>query len=376
MRDPVRLDWRVPTDEYERFVSWVESEFPEKNGYLGREMEMAMREHIAADDYDAVEDRIDELLQAAGRTAGDLDKKINSHNYATETVRCTARIESSIKDDFAAFADANDRPYGRELARALEKRRTGGRANRVEEKLDRVLADAEALLSEASEDSESSSMGVVKRKTIAIANELPERFTEDELEVTIQDAGDVTSEPTIEKYKERVAEHRNVVRHPRNPKLYIPEAEYESLRPADVPDEVFKHVTNLTGEETADRIRLAAGAAAIAKENGKRRITADDIYEEAFDREISKSAFRDHLREATVKSGFELDTSRQESALLVDLNDVTQFHPDLMQRIREYYEADHDCLFEISSNATLGKYMPARATEGNPRTAMTDGGED
>jgi hypothetical protein len=66
MRDTVRLDWRVPTDEWTRFREYVQDQNGSLDGYLGREAEAAMREYADLDGYDGVEDRISQLYEAAG----------------------------------------------------------------------------------------------------------------------------------------------------------------------------------------------------------------------------------------------------------------------------------------------------------------------
>lgn len=105
-------------------------------------------------------------------------------------------------------------PPGVVFARALLAYLDGGPGDRQERKLDRVLEDATAMLKEMNPDDDAGGLSVVERRTIAIGNRLPEEFPDDDhLVETIADVAG-SSEPTIEKYRERVVDRLGVEPHP------------------------------------------------------------------------------------------------------------------------------------------------------------------
>jgi len=88
MTDRVKVDWRIPSDEWEKFVAYVRDEHGETEGYVGREAERAMREFVDADEFAAVEERVDRFIQAAGRTPAVLgEKNLSRPHRARRTAR-------------------------------------------------------------------------------------------------------------------------------------------------------------------------------------------------------------------------------------------------------------------------------------------------
>jgi hypothetical protein len=71
----VELDWLVPANEWDRFLRYVEAEYGEIEGNVSREVRPAMREWLDIDEFAAVEEKVDRLIQAAGRTPANLGKK-------------------------------------------------------------------------------------------------------------------------------------------------------------------------------------------------------------------------------------------------------------------------------------------------------------
>lgn len=150
----VKLDWKVPQTEWERFRQYVENKFGSIEGYLGRESEHAMREYIDGDSYNKIEEQIDRLIEATGRTPDRCFVEIKSGVVNQQRTRVTIRVEESVKDEFRSQADATDQDqsYGVLFAQAIRVRREGGRADRLERKLNRVIKDAESVLSEFDEN--------------------------------------------------------------------------------------------------------------------------------------------------------------------------------------------------------------------------------
>lgn len=382
MRDTTRLDWRVPTDAYERFVEYVQDEFGQKDGYLGREAEAAMREFADLDGYNEIEEKLNRLVQAAGRTVGDLRKEKNNladRDYSTERTRVTARVETSVKEAFAAHADANNHPYGYEIARAFDRYLDYDRRDRMNEKLDRVLDDAEAILSELneSEDSAEDGLPAVKRRTIAIANDLGPNFTDDELVATIEDHGH-ESDPTIRKYRERVADHKGVEPHPANPEMWIRSERAEEIRPDGVPAFMMSPSDYLARDEKNKRLEVAAGAEAY-RHDGKIRITLGDIRRQVFNNDVSQKTVNNVVDDIANLSGFEAETSGGDRAVKVKLEEIAENRPSLFSRIQDYYDSDLECLLEGAADTTFDQYIETKFetdAEGNAQTAMTDGGNN
>lgn len=171
------IQWHVPFDEWERFLRHVERENVEIKGYVSREVERAMREYVDADEWAEIEERVDRLIEAAGRSPAVLGKKksLADPPSAEDTTKVRCRVDARLKEEFAGYAKRHypEETLGVVLARALRARRDGGRAGRVERKLDRVQEDAEAVLAEVNPDAEES-MSVRECRTVAICSRLGE----------------------------------------------------------------------------------------------------------------------------------------------------------------------------------------------------------
>ena len=204
MSDRVRVDWKVPESEWNHFRNYVRSEYGSLEGYLGREVENAMREYALTDGYERVEQLVDRLVQAAGRTLGDYSEE-KRNRFNGDTTRVTARVDPLVKDSFRDRADDDTGSYGRVLAKALRAYREGGRAARLEDKLERIVDDAESMLETVRDDESGTSMGKKERQTIAICSDLPSPFNRDQLEEKIkQHAG--SSDYYLEEYTEQVVD--------------------------------------------------------------------------------------------------------------------------------------------------------------------------
>ena len=75
MSGTVKLNWAVPSSELEKFRRFVEYHHGQINGYMAREVEKAMMEYAEFDEYSEVEDLVNRLVSAAGRTLADLEEK-------------------------------------------------------------------------------------------------------------------------------------------------------------------------------------------------------------------------------------------------------------------------------------------------------------
>lgn len=327
MSDRPQLDWFVPSDEWDRFLRYVERKKGETEGYVGREVERAIREWLDRDEFAAVEDMIDRLVQAAGRTPENLAQKKRSvdHPGGEETTRVYVYVEEDLKEAFARDArDAGENP-GTYLARALRARREGGRSRRVEEKLGRVLDDAEALLSEV--DPEGDGMPLRERRAIAICGRLGTQFTREDLDEAIAAvAGD--SPPTLRDYRKRVLDRLDHAAHPANADLFVPEDRAREIAsetdsPAiDAPAIDRKDYPDLSREEKGRGLRIALAREA-ARNDGRYRFDAEDVRRDVFDGYPSEGHVRGLMDLAANAEGFERTRTHGKEWLQVDLRDVT-----------------------------------------------------
>lgn len=371
MRDPVVLDWRVPETEWERFRTHVESRFGSLDGYLGREAELAMREYADEDGYHDLEEKIDRLVRAAGRTPGDLFKEKISSGTATDlteqsTTRVTVRVDEEMKERFIATAEkSNVDSYGMAFARAIQQYREGGRAARLEEKVDRIVDDAEAVLSELQPgEGADDGLSTVDRRTLIICNRLDEQFTDEELRSEISDVAG-SSEPTIERYRDLVIDRLGYEPHPNAPKtVWVPASTAAELAADGVPREIRRPVEILDREERVRRIHLALGRRA-GQTGGRVRASATEIRTHVFESEISLSSVLDLLNQAALEDGYRLDRSGDGASISVNVAGGLS-DQELVDDIRAYGEAD--------TTGLLGETTETKVTDFTPDSPTTPAG--
>jgi len=324
----VKVGWHVPTDEWDSFTDYVVDRHGQIAGYAGDEVELAMREWVDADDYASVEDLVDRLVEAAGRTPANLSQKKSATTTPPtdgDTTKIQTRVDAELKDNFAAHAkrDADERP-GVVLARALRARRHGGRTRRLRDKLERVGDDAEVLLAEvAGEDGAS----LQEKRTVAIWHRLGNQFTRDDLEAAIEAVAG-GSEPTILEYTDRVFDRLDYVEHPNADDLFIPEAEardYGTNPDASGIDRFHDGGLAYDGLSRDDRVRgLRIIVARPATSNGGRAaIDAATVEHDVFDGHPSPGYASKCVYLAADADGFDVDTRRGKKRLRVDLRNVT-----------------------------------------------------
>lgn len=327
-----KVNWRVPTIEWRRFEDYVNDEYGGTSVHVAREVDMAMREWIDIDDFAGVEDRIDRLVRAAGRRPNDVSQKKRpglsgpSYNDAEKTL-VQVRVDQTLKNEFRRVVDKTDHQYGEALIRALRERRIGGRAARLEEKMDRIMNDAESLLSEINGESD---LTLRDKKTIAICDNLSLNFEEDTLHKEIAAvAGD--SEPTLRAYTERVLDRLDRVKHPRNPNLYITKDCYRQLRergddipPLDAPAIDRKDYSDLSREEKVTSIQVELARETAARNCLRYQWSVGQIRSEVFDERATAGHTQDLTQQAGDGDGFWYTQSRTGNYVLqVDLEDVT-----------------------------------------------------
>lgn len=377
----VKLNWKVPSDEWDAFLDYVHEKHGGINGHTGREVELAMREWIDTDDYQGIEERIDRLVRAAGRTPEDLSQKKSTFDSleSDDLSRVGSRIDPDLKAEFKSFTkEYTDDRLGIALARALRERRHGGRSARLEEKLDRVIDDAEGLLAELNgdEDGPEASLPLREKRTIAICDRLsdPERteFTISDLHDAIAAvAGD--SKPTIEEYEQKVIDRLDVALHPNSSKLYISRewaeeiAERNGSPGPDAPAIDRKDYADLSREEKISGLRIELARA--ARENGGRRqFDAEKVGRGVFDGQPSPSHVQDLMEAAAGGDGYGYVNYHGKQVLRVGLEyiDVS------IEKVLDSDDTDEtDDTDEIAAEASeeMGALMAGQQ-------ARTDGGSD
>lgn len=328
MTGRVKIGWHVPTDEWDSFTNYVVDRHGQIAGYVGDEVERAMREWVDADDYASVEDLVDRLVEAAGRTPANLSQKKSATTTPPtdgDTTKVQTRVDADLKADFAAHAkrDADERP-GLVLARALRARRHGGRARRLRDKLERVVDDAEALLAEVAGDGGAS---LQEKRTAAICHRLGNQFTRDDLEAAIEAVAG-GSEPTIREYTDRVFDRLDYAEHPNADDLFIPEAEardYGADPDAPAIDRFRDGGLSYGDLSRDDRVRgLRIAVARRATSNGGRAaIDAATVENDVFDGHPSPGYASKLIDLAADADGFDVDTRRDKKRLRIDFRDVT-----------------------------------------------------
>ncbi|MDL0127100.1 hypothetical protein [Halobacterium salinarum] len=386
MYDHTALDWLVPSQEWDRFCRFVEESNGSLDGYLGDAVEDAMAEYAHIDEYAAIEERVDKLVTAAGRRPGDGFKEKNSgllEDWAdTDKTRVTVKIERDVKAKFREVASDSNHAFGVEFARAIRTYRNGGRCDRVERKLDRVLDDATNLLSEAVDDGgdeESESMSLAERKTVSIIDDLNEQgivdqFTDDDLRASIERAADVSSEPSIEKYRSRVTDRLEMERHPNAPHIWVTHGYADQISNGE-PQVIRQSTDRLDRDERVRRIRLAVGRAAAARSSGNVRVESTTLQDAVLDGDVSRQTTLSLMRAATLPAGITVDDDVSPKALDVDMGMVAQVDPDLAGDIIDYRDETSSGLLDGPTASTISDHMQSPSTgSASESPAFSDGG--
>ncbi|GGM52939.1 hypothetical protein [Haloarcula argentinensis] len=372
MRDTSKLDWMVPADEWDQFRRHVEFKFGTVAGYLGREAELAMKQYIDADGYARVETLVDRLVSAAGRSPDHASEKIKSDLASQEPTRIGIRVGTILKEEFCAYVDEHtDHNYGVALARALNVYRDGGRSRRVEDKLDRVVDDAESMLGELNDDSDDS-LSSVQRKTIAICHDVGESFTDEVLNESIHNIaaeGPKASDPTLEKYRDLVVNRLDYERHPNNEELWISRDQAEEISPDETPAECRRSVELLDTDEMKRRVIYTVGRRAMATSSKDVTLPERELREAVFDDEISRPTMHEVMQAAAEHFGIGTGKPDRQQVLRLNLTELEIDHPDMARTIRRFANADGDSKLADSGETTLGSYGG-----GQQPSAMTDGG--
>jgi hypothetical protein len=385
------VDWRVPADEWDKFCEYVKEKNNGHDGYLGREAEKAMREYADIDGYGDIEDSLNRLVQATGRTPSDPYKEKNSSNlHQQSTTRVTVRVAEQIKNKFKSVVEESDDTYGLAFARAIQVRRSGGRADRLKQKLDRVAEDAEPILTKINEDSESDKLGIVDRNTIAICRKLVPnegvQFTDDDLNTEIHSVagrGSRASDPTLKRYRELVPDRLGYEPHPgveSNPTadqtVWVPEHVAEELAPEGVPAEARRPVEQLDRDDRIRRIQLVVGRRAANQSSGKVSVPAPEINEDILNDAVSRSTTLSLMKNTTLSTpGIQIHQGRKSTSLRLDLEDLGEANEELFKDIMAYRNADLSSLPDETTEKT-GPDCGEKSSPGSKLDTLAAAGED
>ena len=379
MREYLKLDWRVPTDVWDRFRDHVQEKFDGLEGRLGREAEHAMQEYADADTLAEGEELLNELLRTAGRTCGDTEQEKTSELATTETTRVQVRVDSVVKDKFRAVVTDSDDSYGVAFARALREYLDGGRDSRVVEKLRRISDACKDVFAEMNPDTDDG-LSSKQRKIYAICDRLHTQFTDERLLTVIDDIageGDRASAPTRKQYRETITERLDVEPHPQNSDIWIPTEEAKQIAGHATPRVCRLPVSHLDRDEKLRRIQLEAGRQAVAATNNCTRLTATTVREEILECAVSEARTRE-LLEQTV-DGYRSRRKHGKRVLDVDFSAVMESDLELAEKIYDYQTDKVDDSRPSRNETQKERELPAAASSQAAPAAegiMTDGGID
>jgi len=349
-----QLGWRVPRDERDAFLEFVEDRWDAQGPYVRFELESAMREFLDADGYLAEAERLlREHLQSQGLSSStDAVQSTLDHG---DTVKLGHRVNAELKDEFAAMAKEHfTDSLGAVLARAMNAYRGGGRRRRVLDNVQQLVtggtssgtttgADENSRSSDehagttgvaietsgGTNESTQSSSGTSGGTTadadenveadpqlvMEIADDLGDQFPKHVLESTIaKTAG--TDAATIDAYRDAVAKYKNVVKHPHNP-LYIPKTEREEMT----------LWCDLNKETRATRLRRLVVVKALDNKQQRHALTYRQV-QELFEEYLGEGPSHDYaytlMEMAANADGFTYGSYQGQKQLRVNVKQVKQ----------------------------------------------------
>ncbi|REA00228.1 hypothetical protein DEQ92_20470 [Haloferax sp. Atlit-6N] len=379
----MQLSLRVPEDDVAAYEETIIEKYGQKRPYTGTELERELRAYLEMDGLADIESDIDRLIRAAGRRPSDgfeKEKPISRDPNDGPTRIVNYRVNEETRDAFMARVEKDGMTSaGRMIGVLMRTYADGGTVGRIRERLDRVLDDAESLLSSIDESDSDEGLTKNQLKIRRICQRMGEEFTDDELVEAIDDiAGrhDHASEPTRQKYREIVVDRLDVEPHPNVPYIWIPAEKAAEFAPG-VPRECRKPPESLDRTEKVRRIKLATGRRAGERSSGRVRVTSTEVREEIFDNEVSKSTTLDLMRSASNVIGVDLDKSTSPAALKLNLKVLGESEPELFSDIIAYRDEADSGLLSSTTGTTVTDYMPSvDAQFHNMENAASDGGED
>ncbi|EMA04286.1 hypothetical protein SAMN05443574_13511 [Haloarcula vallismortis] len=237
----VKLGWEVPDDRWAEFTEKVEEEWGESRLYAGVQIEQSWREYR---DVHPLEDHANRLLEAAGLSR-ETDEKKNLPGVPsladTESSRQFVRVHEDVKQEMEQYAAAHGLSKHEVLRGVIAWYLGGSREERLVEKFDRVVPEAERAFAEATDDGPETADGLSKseRVTRKIARSLGDSFSENDLEDAI-DAETTGTDYYHDEYTPRVVEYKGVKRWEKGsgPDIFLPPETWRAKQTTEIVSEL------------------------------------------------------------------------------------------------------------------------------------------
>lgn len=338
-----QVDWTMPASEWSATLSHLEENDRNRAPYVRIFVERAMEELIDEDPLLDTEDRLQDLEEMCPHSLPRFSRTEYSIPMGNDVDKVTVRtwIDADLKNRFKRVVDEDtdygdrygSKRYGAALATALHLCRNGGRRQRINDRIERLIdAHETAEATEETEAYDPEELGLHynevdldrldgrsrQKKVYEIAQRLdPEPgamlHRERDLRPAIEAAGAKT---VADEYIEPVVDVLGYKPHPSQPILYVPESwEPETAEAAEATTDTEppavdrKPFDDMTKAERIEGIRVAL--ARKADDHGG-RFAADYnfIRGQVFDRVVSKGYASNVMADvADGVDGLKLDTS-------------------------------------------------------------------
>lgn len=350
MSDYVRVEWRVPSREWQAFVDYVEREYGENSRHVARELDLAMREWVREEGSDDPISRLDQLIDRAGGrpTTPDLRKNIfedppklgeagadadddDAGDYIehtdTDTKKVKVRVDPQLKAQFAELASQGTLPFGVCLAGAIRARREGGRDTRLMARIDALesIIDTDGDADEKADPY--ADLPHQERRTRRVVDHLgvseDAHVVRSDIEESITAVTGKDTDYIYDEYTERVVDHLGLIQHTVNPDLFVDLdwMENTALGSSDIPHPDApacdrKKPGDLTADEHTDAVKAAVARARVREDADgdlvfeSRGMTVNQLSERAFNGELTDGAVRTAAARAGNSEGWAWKKSR------------------------------------------------------------------
>lgn len=270
MTDRSRLDWFVYSQVWNEFVSYGQSEYgadAEKNGYLVRLIETAMREVLRNNRHAELEEKIHELVETVGAKKTDLDDDAIgdefefSHQNYSEKTRVAKNVDAALLDRWKAHADEFEETYGEHLSRTLAYFLWGGQPRTLTKRVDRAIDEIER--------EQDNSMTTTEQ----IADRLDDQFRLEDFLEAAEAAGVGTKKYALQQYLPKVLDELDVYPHPGDTDLFVPT---ESATIPETPDPATLPYQAMDDQDKRTVLKTAALRKVGNTSTGMAKFTAND----------------------------------------------------------------------------------------------------
>jgi len=219
MTERAIFDWHLFTPVWEEFVEYAEDRYgetAEEDGYLARLLERAMREPLQNNRHAELENKIHELVEAAGVKKTDLNEEPDTFEFDPDhyydKTRVVKQVDATVLRKWKRHADEfSGETYGEHLSRHLKLFLWGGQPRKLTERVDRVLEEIER--------DQDTSLSTPER----IADRLDESFSREEFLEAASAEGVTTERYALREHLPAVLDETRTYPHPNNSDQFIPE---------------------------------------------------------------------------------------------------------------------------------------------------------